>query len=267
MPPLYDRIGVGYNTTRTADPYLADRFVELLDPVPTQTYLDVGCGTGNYVNALLKRGLHVWGVDPSSAMLTAARAQCLDTLLFQASAEHLPFRNATFAGATAILTTHHWTNLRSGLAEVRRVVRTNGRLVMFTFTPEQVRHYWLREYFPEMIAKAAMTAPPFPVLADALVQAGFTAVQAEPYHVREDLQDHFLYSHKYRPDAYLRAEVRAGASSFRTLATAVEVAEGLTRLATDILTGHITTVIKNAFQASETIGDYLFVRATAGSTT
>jgi len=41
---LYDRIGVGYDDTRQADPYLRSRLIHHLRPSPSGRYLDIGSG-------------------------------------------------------------------------------------------------------------------------------------------------------------------------------------------------------------------------------
>ena len=77
--------------------------------------------------------------------------------------------------------------------------------------------------------------------------------------MQPDLQDHFLYSNKFRPEQYLRPEVRNGASSFIIYSEPEEVASGLVLLETDIASGKINEVIK---QYENDLGDYLFLVAT-----
>src|SRR5690606_33495093 len=69
----FDKIGIGYNSTRKADPFLADKLLEHLNPEKAGTYLDIGCGTGNYTSELEKRGFKLIGIDPSENMLEVAR--------------------------------------------------------------------------------------------------------------------------------------------------------------------------------------------------
>ena len=83
-------------------------------------------------------------------------------------------------------------------------------------------------------------------------------VTTEPYTVRPDLQDLFLYSGKHRPTLYLDPVVRASISSFVDLAREGEIAEGCERLARDIETKHIGRVIAEAEHEG---GDYLFLVA------
>lgn len=70
----YDSIGVRYDSTCKADPYLAQRMFNLLkSEVRDAMYLDVGCGTGNYTAALHKMGMNMAGLEPSDEMLIKAR--------------------------------------------------------------------------------------------------------------------------------------------------------------------------------------------------
>ena len=75
MTEKYDIIGKGYNTTRKADPYLSSRLFHLLSPVKGETYLDIGCGTGNYTIALNEMGVDFIAIDPSEEMLKIARSK------------------------------------------------------------------------------------------------------------------------------------------------------------------------------------------------
>ncbi len=69
---IYNKIGTGYNQTRRADPYITNRLFSLLNSANgTKTYLDVGCGTGNYTIRLAEMGLRFIGMDPSDVMLEA----------------------------------------------------------------------------------------------------------------------------------------------------------------------------------------------------
>lgn len=265
--PVYDTIGTGYNTTRAADPYLTSRILVHLAPHAGGRYLDVGCGTGNYLTALTRHGLQCIGVDPSATMVAAARGKCQDAPILRATAEQLPLRGAVFDGALAMLTTHHWPDVAAGYAEVARTLQPGARFVIFTFTPAQLRTYWLREYFPGMIERAAAGVPDLSDVTAMLRRTGFAVVATEPYLVLDDLQDHFLYSHKYRPERYLRPEVRAGASGFRLLTTPEEVRHGVARLEADVASGRIDRVIADAVRDAGDLGDYLFVIAEGVSRT
>jgi ubiquinone/menaquinone biosynthesis C-methylase UbiE len=256
MAIKYDKIGVGYNTTRKADPYLLGRMFDLLQSQPGQPYLDVGCGTGNYTIALHEMGLDIIGLDPSLEMLDKAQSRAPEITWRKGVAEELHFADGSFQGILASLTLHHWRDIRVGLSEAARVLKPGGRMVMFTATPQQMEGYWLRHYFPKMLADSTRLMPTLEDIAEAMALGGLQLITTEKYFIQEDLQDWFLLAGKHNPSIYLQPEVRRGISSFAAVANAEEVERGLIHLAADIESGKVKDVIE---RYSNQDGDYLFV--------
>ena len=112
MQPSYNKIGLTYNSTRAADPYLCERMFALLGS--GKHYLDIGCGTGNYTVALEKKGLSFTGVDPSEIMLQEAIQKSKTINWLQGTAESIPCQDESFDGALGSLTLHHWKNVGQG---------------------------------------------------------------------------------------------------------------------------------------------------------
>ena len=255
---IYDTIGAGYNTTRQADPYITDRLCQLLKPSKEGIYLDIGCGTGNYLAALAAKGYQFYGIDPSQTMLEAARLKCPKATFITATAEHIPLPDAFFDGAVAVLTLHHWGDIQAGLAGLARVLKPGAKLVIFSFTPGQMRGYWLYHYFPDMIERCMAGIPAWTKMEAMLAHAGFAQAEAEKYFTRPEQTDHFLYSHKSRPQEYLNPVVRDNTSAFRLHCTEDELHTGLVQLEADIESGEIGAVM--ASYENDT-GDYLFISA------
>jgi SAM-dependent methyltransferase len=107
---------------------LAERFVELVDVRAGQRALDVGCGPGALVSALVPRlgADAVVAVDPSSTFVTAARERFADVDVRSAAAEDLPFDDASFDAALAQLVVHFMKDPVAGIAEMARVTRPGG---------------------------------------------------------------------------------------------------------------------------------------------
>lgn len=259
--PTYDSIGSGYDHTRRADPYLVERLASLLCQRTDGHYLDLACGTGNYSAALAARGGHWVGVDHSSKMLREAARKCDSVSWHEADVEDLPFAAASFDGAILTLALHHFASPVHAFREVARVLKAAAPLVIFTSTAEQMRGYWLNHYFPQALERAIEQMPSLESTRSALRAAGLRIVASEPYHVRTDLEDLFLYSGKHRPELYLDARVRNGSSTFASLAAPEEVAEGCARLAADLASGRFAEV---AAGYDDRDGDYLFLVATTG---
>jgi SAM-dependent methyltransferase len=255
--PTYDGIGAGYDDTRGADPYIVDRLALLLDVHPGGAYLDLGCGTGSYTVALSRRGGRWMGLDPSATMLEAARRKSTEIGWHIGDAENMPLEDGSFDGVVCSLAIHHFHDLRRAALETRRVLR-EGKLVIFTATPDQMREYWLNAYFPEAMARSVAQMPDLDAVEDACAKAGFRPVVSEPYFVRPDLADGFLYYGKHRPEVYLGAAGRAGISTFRALGDAAEVERGGRRLEDDLRTGAFGKVMAGFDDSG---GDYMFITA------
>jgi ubiquinone/menaquinone biosynthesis C-methylase UbiE len=259
-PTKYDRIGINYNQTRKADPFLIDKLFDLLDAKVGETCLDVGCGTGNYTKAMAAKGLEMTGIDPSSKMLekTSLGESSSEVCWMQGRAEELPFKDGIFQKAICTLTIHHWDSLEKGFSEVFRVLKPGGRLVIFTSTPQQMEGYWLQNYFPKMMKKSLDQMPEENQVLQALKVAGFKNFNRAPYFIRKDQIDLFLYAGKERPELYLDENVRKGISSFSDLANQEEVKKGLNQLRKDLESGE-WTAIQDRFKNEH--GDYLFLIA------
>ena len=91
--------------------------------------LDVGCGTGRGL-PLYGPGVLVIGLDPAWDSLGRARRRAPGVPLVQGSAEALPFRASTFDTVASSLVFCSVAEPARGLAEVRRVLRPDGRLRM-----------------------------------------------------------------------------------------------------------------------------------------
>ncbi|MEZ5343986.1 MAG: class I SAM-dependent methyltransferase [Pyrinomonadaceae bacterium] len=253
---IYDKIGKVYDSTRCADPYIAGKLKTHLAIKPEKSYIDIACGSGNYTSALASEGGLWFGVDQSSEMIEKARKKS-DIVNWQiADITSLPFREDTFDGAVCTLAIHHFPELSRAFREIRRVLK-NGKFVIFTSTPEQTGNYWLAEYFPEAIRLSAEQMPDLKTVKSALESAGFSRVETENYSVREDLEDFFLYSGKFRPEIYLDPQIRANISTFTLLANETEIRSGCEKLASEIKSGRIKDIILRHRESD----DYLFVVA------
>lgn len=259
MTEKYDIIGVNYNATRKADPYLFSRLHALLDPNPNGTYLDIGCGTGNYTSEFAKKGYQFIGIDPSSEMLEKAKRQNANISWKMGKAEHIKLPDASVEGIVASLTLHHWQDLMQGFSELHRVLRPEGRIVIFTATPKQMEGYWLNHYFPKMLEDSMVQMPAYDLISSCAAHSNLNIESTEKYFIQPDLQDLFLYSGKHNPKLYFEPGVRSGISSFSSLSNAKEVEEGLITLQQDIASGKIKEIIQK-YQNED--GDYLFMTLT-----
>lgn len=96
--------------------------------------LDAGCGTGRLTTPLAKLRVTPIGVDVDPNMLSIA-ARRLPGRCLRATIEHLPFPNATFDLAIAVTVLDFVADPTAAVAELVRVTRPGGRIVIGALNP------------------------------------------------------------------------------------------------------------------------------------
>jgi SAM-dependent methyltransferase len=219
MPQLYDEIGIGYRDYRQPDPRVGTAILGALGDA--DTVVNVGAGAGSYEPT----DRAVVAVEPSLAMIAQRRKGSAPVV--QASATHLPFRDAAFAAALAVLTVHHWPDRGRGLLELARVARR--RLVIVTWDPAASGFWLIEDYFPEIGEIDCRILPSIAELRGLLGD-----IEVRPLLVPHDCIDGFLGAYWRRPSAYLNAGVRGAISTFSKLN---KVDSGLAQLRSDLEDG------------------------------
>ncbi|MFE0421228.1 class I SAM-dependent methyltransferase [Streptomyces sp. NPDC058953] len=219
---VYDTIGTTYHLTRRADPRIAARIHAALGDAAD--VINVGAGTGSY-----EPPRTILAVEPSRKMIDRRPPGSAPAV--RAYAENLPVPDDAADAVIALLTTHHWSDLPAGLAELRRVARR--RIVVLTWDQPIFRErFWLlSEYLPEAAAFDDSRTVPTDRLAELLGGA-----RQEPVPLPHDCTDGFGAAYWRRPHAYLDPRVRAGISMLAQTGEDV-VAPGLARLDDDLSSG------------------------------
>jgi ubiquinone/menaquinone biosynthesis C-methylase UbiE len=141
-----------------------DWSIELLEIAPMDSILEIGFGAGRAIQhmaAQARRG-KVSGIDLSSTMVQTARlrnawaVQAGRVVLQQGDLMSLPFENEQFDKILSIHTFYFWPDKMRGISEIRRTLKTGGKLVLTLSTrkvgDEQVYFQGLLEdeIMPEM---------------------------------------------------------------------------------------------------------------------
>jgi len=181
----YDRFMGRYSTP------LAPVFVDFAHVAPGQRVLDVGAGPGALTAALVERigPASVTAVDPSEPFVAALRERQPDVAVQQATAESLPFEDASFDTALAQLVVHFMSDPIAGLREMRRVTIPGGIVAASVWDhgggngPLSV--YWeaVRELDPASEGEAHLAGATEGDLTELFEQAGMTGVEEEPLAV------------------------------------------------------------------------------------
>jgi ubiquinone/menaquinone biosynthesis C-methylase UbiE len=107
-----------------------------LDVRADERVLDVGAGMGAGVVLAAQKGARVVAVDPTPFMRLVLRVRRLGQRarkrieILDGAAEHLPVADASVDAAWSVNAMHHWGDLDAGIAELRRVMRRGGRVLL-----------------------------------------------------------------------------------------------------------------------------------------
>jgi ubiquinone/menaquinone biosynthesis C-methylase UbiE len=159
---------------------LDERLLDRLEPVLARArrLLDLGCGPGTFAAAAAARhpGLEVVAVDPSRDFARGG--------VVRASGEDLPFPDRSMDVAVCLSSIRHVRDRAAALAELRRVVRPGGGLVIVELDPgasadraanhaRRLGGRVLRAVFAPLVLR---TAPPRDAIAALAVAAGWRQV-------------------------------------------------------------------------------------------
>jgi len=175
--------------------YERPAMLELAGDVDGHRVLDAGCGSGLLASALRAKGAHVTGFDASPAMVDLARNRLGEGAAVHVAdlAERLPFDDAEFDDVVASLVLHYLPDWTGPLAEMRRVLRPGGRLLLsvnhpaiFKLANLDADYFALTEYSEEYTfngERAVLTYwhRPLHAMTSAFTDAGFRiSVIGEP---------------------------------------------------------------------------------------
>lgn len=112
--------------------YERPAMLNLAGDVRGRRILDAGCGSGPLSAALRDRGAIISGFDLSAAMIELARRRLGEDadLTVADIAEPLPYGDAAFDDVVASLVLHYLEDWTPPLAELRRILKPGGRLIV-----------------------------------------------------------------------------------------------------------------------------------------
>ncbi len=137
--------------------------IKLLRPLQPKTILDVATGTGDFaIEALSLNPQKVIGIDISGGMLEIGRKKIrskgLEQIisLEQGDSENLRFKDNMFDAVIVAFGVRNFENMENGLANMRRVLREGGRLVVLEFSKptsfpfKQLYNFYFRSILPKI---------------------------------------------------------------------------------------------------------------------
>ena len=129
----YDSIAKDYDSTPEGKftAKFKKKTLELCDVSDGDRVLDVGCGNGDLINAIRRKGnVEAYGIDISPNMIEECRRR-YDGITFDVSnGEKFDFPDDYFDIVTICCVLHHLNDPKKFFAEARRVLKPNGVLIV-----------------------------------------------------------------------------------------------------------------------------------------
>merc|ERR1719409_2712835 len=207
-------------------------------PLNEQHLLDIGCGTGTFLEAVKDKVGTMAGLEYNDGMIDQARKRLNNGVkLVQGSADSLPFDDSSFDVCTMNQVLHHFPNddnyafcLRS-FQEAYRVLKPGGVFVLNTSTPEQQRDaFWWLSLFPRASAAQCLR---FPSLETVLSHMKTAKFEISADSVAVPLHRSLMADEKYLANGVksgFMPEYRAGDSSWSMAENFGELEGGLKKL-------------------------------------
>ena len=112
--------------------YKPKAIIEQLKPQPVDVILDLAGGTGYISNQISKYASKVVVIDAAEKMLNRAK-RYPHLELHLGDAINLPFADNSFDAVVCVDAMHHIKKIEEAVSEARRVLKPNGKIVIFEF--------------------------------------------------------------------------------------------------------------------------------------
>lgn len=189
--------------------------------------LEVGCGTGRWIEALRQAGRLVFGVDSSTEMVAQAATRTGLRNLVAADANQLPFREDAFDLVFMVNAIHHFGDAFHFVKEAWKLLHKSGVLAVIGIDPRAIQRRYYYDYFEGALGLDLARYHSFGELVDGMVASGFEDVElkvVDRYDVcftgEEIFKDPFLEKTSNSLLALLEGEIyNAGLDRIRSAVT------------------------------------------------
>jgi SAM-dependent methyltransferase len=169
--------------------------IDAARPQPHEAMIDLACGPGTVVAAFASRVQRAVGVDATEAMLDEARRIAREKHIenvewHAASVYALPFPDASFDIVTCRFAFHHLQEPARAFAEMARVCRSGGRIVLCDgVAPADTTKAAAFNAMERFRDPSTASFLPLAALLDLFAQAGLSAPPIRPFHVTYAIEE------------------------------------------------------------------------------
>lgn len=155
------------------------RFAEHLPGRRPLSIVDLGCGIGRLTPALAETfGGPVYGVEPSARMREIAEAAAAHpaATYLKGDAARIPLADASVDAVLMFLSFHHVPDRAAGAAEIARVLKPGGRVLIRSPFSDRMTGGWWQQFFPRAVAIEKEMFPALAEVTDVFAEVGLNPV-------------------------------------------------------------------------------------------
>lgn len=198
---------------RKPDSRFTDKIIELLNINKGSVIADIGAGSGKYTIELMNKGYNVHAVEPCLEMIQ----QCIngvDINWIVSFAEEINLPDEAVDAAIIIMAIHHFSDLKRSLKEIYRIVKTGGRVLIFTVDPIVAKGAWFIDYWSNIATYIEKYHMDISDLKNIVSDVFNNKADDYAYEFPHDFQDAFIYAYWKKPYELLRKEAQNAMTSF-----------------------------------------------------
>lgn len=179
----YDTIAPDYNQRYPAAQQWerGQALFKLALGLKAKTILEVGSGTGYWLNLLRQVTKGLYGLDYSAGMIQQARQQPAALNLARGAGTHLPYQNGTFDLVYCVDAIHHFGDHRAFIREASRLLKPNGALAIIGHDPHSAdtSSWYIYNYFGTVYGTDLRRYPAGTSIIHWMEQDGFKDVSSQ----------------------------------------------------------------------------------------
>jgi ubiquinone/menaquinone biosynthesis C-methylase UbiE len=173
-----DVFNLRYQQTYTPDG-IAQKLVNIVNQTQSQNVLEVGCGTGHWIE-ILQNQAYVVGLDYSYNMLNKIDPNNGCFSLIQADSARLPFVEESFDFIYCVNAFHHFNQQEAFITNAKNLLKKNGTLAIIGMAPHAKTDSWfVYDFFPQTLEADLQRFPSLQQITQWMDRAGFYNTQTQ----------------------------------------------------------------------------------------